>query len=77
MLLLRFWAFILLALTSLTAASLIDEIIQAIEDAVDCASCHALFIPLKILAELGDTAFVDTVTTICQTLKVCALGAHG
>ncbi|KZP28597.1 sphingomyelin phosphodiesterase [Athelia psychrophila] len=77
MLLLRFWAFLFLVLSSLTEASLIDEIIKAIEDAVDCTTCHALLIPLQVLAHLGDTAFVDTVTTICQTLKaedddVCA-----
>lgn len=76
MLLLRFWAFLFLVLSSLTEASLVDEIIKAIEDAVDCTTCHALLIPLQVLAHLGDTAFVDTVTTICQTLKVCSLLAQ-
>lgn len=71
--LLRFWAVLVLALVSFTAASLIDDIIQALEDAVDCASCHLLMVPLTLLADLGDTVFVDTIVAVCQTLQVRSL----
>uniref|UniRef100_A0A0W0GDV1 Calcineurin-like phosphoesterase domain-containing protein n=1 Tax=Moniliophthora roreri TaxID=221103 RepID=A0A0W0GDV1_MONRR len=51
-------------------ASLIDDIIDALEGAVDCAGCHALLLPLKGLALLGDSAFSGTLNTVCTTLKL-------
>ena len=62
--------FFLLVLASCTAGSLLDEVLTAFEHAVDCGSCHALLVPLKALALLGDSTFVDTLVTVCQTLKV-------
>lgn len=70
MLVLRFWALFALALSSLTTASLVGDILQALEDAVDCGTCHALLVPLQVLANLGNTAFVDMIVAVCQTLKV-------
>lgn len=67
---LRWWALCVLLLVSGAYASLLDDILKAFEEAVTCTACHALFVPLKVLAELGDAAFVDTITTACTTLKV-------
>jgi hypothetical protein len=47
-----------------------DGLINAFKNAVDCDSCHALLAPLKGLADLGDTLFVETLTTTCKVLKV-------
>lgn len=58
------------ALPGLVAGSLLSEIATGIENASDCASCHALLIPLQTLAHLGNDAFVDTMVTICDTFKV-------
>jgi hypothetical protein len=52
------------------AGSILDDILAAFKHAVDCGSCHALLVPLKALAELGDSAFVDTIVTLCKTVKV-------
>jgi sphingomyelin phosphodiesterase len=68
MLILRSWVF--LALISLVAGSLLDDIITAFEEAVDCTSCHALLLPLEALAYFGDDDFVSTVTAVCQELGV-------
>ncbi|KAF8066055.1 hypothetical protein FPV67DRAFT_1450641 [Lyophyllum atratum] len=35
--------------------SLVDDIVNAIENAVDCGACHALLVPLQGLAVLGDS----------------------
>ncbi|KAJ8082854.1 hypothetical protein PM082_008711 [Marasmius tenuissimus] len=55
---------------SLSNASLIDDIINALKGAVTCGGCHALLVPLKGLAALGDKAFGETLTTVCETLKL-------
>ncbi|KAI0034863.1 sphingomyelin phosphodiesterase [Vararia minispora EC-137] len=58
--------------------NLVQEIISALKQAVDCASCQGILIPAaKALADFGDTAFIDTFTTVCQVLgleddDVCA-----
>ena len=70
----RRWALSILLLASAISASLLDDILKASEEAVTCAACRALFVPLKVLAELGDAAFVDTITTVCTTLKVSQKG---
>lgn len=67
---LRYWALRALLLVSATSASLVDDILNALDEAVTCTACHALFVPLKALAELGDAAFVDAFTTVCMALKV-------
>jgi sphingomyelin phosphodiesterase len=64
------WFFFVLALSSCAAGSLLDEILAALKNAVDCGSCHSLLVPLKVLALLGDSVFVDTMVTVCETLKV-------
>ncbi|KAK7039634.1 Metallo-dependent phosphatase-like protein [Favolaschia claudopus] len=60
------------------------DLVQGFKNAVDCDSCHALLVPLKALAELGDSAFVQTLSATCQVLKlededVCvgAIGEQG
>lgn len=53
-----------------TSASLVDDIVNAITNAVDCGSCHALLVPLAGLALLGNTAFSDTIIAVCKTLGV-------
>ncbi|KAF8637872.1 hypothetical protein AX17_002498 [Amanita inopinata Kibby_2008] len=52
------------------SASLVDDIIHALENAVDCASCHALLAPLQLVALLGDAAFSKTIIAICKTFKL-------
>lgn len=51
-------------------ASIVSEIIDAIEQAVDCDSCHALLGVLQGVALLGDTIFDDALITVCQTTGV-------
>ncbi len=51
-------------------AGLIDDIVDAIVHAVDCDSCHALFVPLKGVAILGDSAFSATFVAVCKALGV-------
>lgn len=67
---LSFW-FGLLGLVALSNADLLDEILTALKNAVDCNSCHSLLVPLKVLAHMGNDAFSHTFTTICETQKVC------
>ena len=69
MLVLRPWLIPFL-LCSCVAGSLVDDVINALKDAVDCTSCHALLVSLQGIALLGDSAFVETITTVCTTLKV-------
>ncbi|TFY80526.1 hypothetical protein EWM64_g3486 [Hericium alpestre] len=62
---------LLLAHTLLVRASLQDDIISALQNATDCASCHAILLPpLQALAHLGNDAFAGTITSICQTLHL-------
>ncbi|KII87716.1 hypothetical protein PLICRDRAFT_176496 [Plicaturopsis crispa FD-325 SS-3] len=69
------------SLLGLVAGSLLSDIESALENAIDCASCHALLLPLQALAHLGNDPFVGTVVAVCQTFEledadVCA-GAIG
>lgn len=68
---------ILLVLSSvilLGRADIISDIVSALENAVDCASCQAVLLPpVQLLADLGDDAFVATFTEICETLQVTFL----
>jgi len=50
--------------------SLIDDLVNAITQAVDCDSCHALFVPLKGLAALGNSAFSDSMAAVCKAIGV-------
>jgi len=67
---LQSWFIFVLVLSSCTAGSLLREILTAFENAVDCGSCHALLVLLQDLARLGDSTFVATMVTLCETLKV-------
>ncbi|KXN83061.1 Sphingomyelin phosphodiesterase [Leucoagaricus sp. SymC.cos] len=84
----RFWRPLPLLLAFYTSnhvhASLVDDIVTALTQAVDCDSCHALLIPLKGLAALGNSAFSDTMAAVCKAIgaeddDVCdgALGEQG
>ncbi|TFK38175.1 Metallo-dependent phosphatase-like protein [Crucibulum laeve] len=66
---LRIWLVTLL-FSLCVSASLVDDIISAIENAVDCASCHTLLVALQGLALLGDSIFDTTIITVCKTLKI-------
>jgi len=65
-------AFVLTALcfSRGTQASLLTDILAALENATDCASCEALLVPMQTLAHTGNDAFSSTFTTICTTLGV-------
>ncbi|KDR79984.1 hypothetical protein GALMADRAFT_242166 [Galerina marginata CBS 339.88] len=60
---------LLLTFALYTQASIVGDIITAIEQAVDCASCHTLLVLLQGVAILGDTTFSNALVTVCQTLK--------
>ncbi|KAJ7185414.1 sphingomyelin phosphodiesterase [Mycena filopes] len=70
--LLRFVIFLPLILATKLAhpEDLIDDLINGFKNAVDCASCHALLVPLKLLAELGDAAFVPALVAACKVFKL-------
>lgn len=52
-------------------ASSVDDVLSALQNAVDCASCHAVVLPvLKGLAAIGNDAFVTVLTQICEITKV-------
>ncbi|KAI0311070.1 sphingomyelin phosphodiesterase [Amylostereum chailletii] len=59
-------------------ASLLDDILNALETVVDCAGCNDVLLPpLQTVAHLGNDAFVATLTSVCQLLgaaddDVCA-----
>ncbi|KAL1967104.1 hypothetical protein VTN77DRAFT_3628 [Rasamsonia byssochlamydoides] len=43
----------------------VSTIISDLESAVDCAGCEALLVVLQGLAHLGNSDFVDVITTVC------------
>jgi hypothetical protein len=51
-------------------ASLVDDFINALVNATDCDSCHALSVVMKEIALLGDDHFVNAWITACETLGV-------
>ncbi|KAF8195992.1 Metallo-dependent phosphatase-like protein [Pholiota molesta] len=60
---------VFLTLGLFARASLITTILDAIENAVDCGSCHALVTVLQGLAILGDSVFSDVLVGVCQAVK--------
>ncbi|KAG6827562.1 hypothetical protein H0H92_011285 [Tricholoma furcatifolium] len=60
----------LLLCSHVVHGSLVDDIINAIEDATNCAACHALLVPLKELAEIGDSTFSDALIEVCKIVGV-------
>ncbi|KAF9007913.1 sphingomyelin phosphodiesterase [Cyathus striatus] len=67
---LRLWILLLPLLGAYVSASLVDDIINAIKNAVDCTSCHTLLVALQGVAILGNSVFDSTGIAICKTLKV-------
>lgn len=53
-----------------TNETIVDEILVALKDAVDCASCMSLLVVLKGVAELGDTTFSDAFVAVCEATGV-------
>ncbi|CAA7268234.1 unnamed protein product [Cyclocybe aegerita] len=51
-------------------ASLIDDIIKAIAQALTCGSCHSLLVVLQGLALFGDKVFSETFVGVCKLLQV-------
>ncbi|KAA1479006.1 sphingomyelin phosphodiesterase [Dentipellis sp. KUC8613] len=48
-----------------------DDVIAALTNATDCASCHAVVLPVfQTLAHLGNDAFTGTITDVCQALNL-------
>ncbi|KAJ2936622.1 hypothetical protein H1R20_g473, partial [Candolleomyces eurysporus] len=59
-----------LALAATTAnAGLVDDIVNAIKNAATCATCQGLFVPLKVLAALGDGPFTKTFVAVCKVIS--------
>jgi len=56
-------------------ASIVDDIITAIEQAVDCASCHTLVVLLKGVSILGDNTFSSSLIAVCKALGVSITSA--
>lgn len=56
-------------------AGLVDDIVNAIKNAATCATCQGLFVPLKVLATLGDGPFTKTFVAVCKVISVssCAV----
>lgn len=56
-------------------ADLFTDIIAAFEEATDCASCQSVLLPpLQTLANQGDANFTETMTDVCEALKVSSIG---
>ena len=62
--------FALLLFSTCVLGNLVGDIIHALQSAVDCGGCHALLVPLQVLAHLGDKAFSDTLIGVCNALHV-------
>lgn len=63
-------AFVGLLWVSVARATIVNDILEAIKNAVSCTSCHALLVPLKTLAALGDGPFDNTIIAICKATKL-------
>ncbi|KZT25638.1 sphingomyelin phosphodiesterase [Neolentinus lepideus HHB14362 ss-1] len=46
------------------------DLIRALQQAVDCDSCHASLAPLQTLAKRGDETFVGAITNICTIFQI-------
>jgi sphingomyelin phosphodiesterase len=51
-------------------ASIVGDIVNAIEQAVDCDSCRALLEVLKGVAILGDSIFSGALVDVCKLAGV-------
>lgn len=61
---------VLLNLCILAYASVASDILDAIENAVDCASCHALLTVLKPVTLLGDGVVSSALVSVCKATGV-------
>lgn len=50
--------------------SFVSDILDALEDAIDCPSCHGVLAVLEPLAYLGDSVFSNTLIAVCNAAKV-------
>ncbi|TFK49001.1 sphingomyelin phosphodiesterase [Heliocybe sulcata] len=46
------------------------DLIRAIQQAVDCESCHAALAPMQAYARKGDETFVKVITSICTIFQI-------
>jgi hypothetical protein len=67
---------VFLTLGLFARASFVTTILDAIEHAVDCGSCHALVTVLQGLAILGDSVFSDVLVGVCKAVKVCLISVN-
>lgn len=68
----RFYpAALVLLFIGLAGGTIVDDVLDALQKAVDCASCHALLHPLQALAHLGNDPFVDLLSQVCIQSGVC------
>ena len=72
--LLPFFTFLLFG--SAAYASVVSDILKALENAVDCGACHAVLALLDPIAHLGDSAFSSTLTAVCKAAKVSDRSDH-
>lgn len=59
-----------LMLSAAVYASFVDDILNTLEKAVDCPTCHGIFTVLEPLALLGDSVFSSTLIAVCKAAKV-------
>lgn len=60
----------LLTLSLVVRASILSDVVDAFEKAVDCASCHALVGVLQGPALLGDSVLSDALIGVCELTGV-------
>lgn len=64
---------IVISAAALARAGLVEDIVDAIQNTATCAGCHALFVPLKGLAHLGDRPFTRTFIAVCKAINVAGV----
>lgn len=62
--------FSVLSVLGVVRADLLDDILIALEQAVECAACDALLVPIQALAHLGNDDFVDVFASLCKLVGV-------
>lgn len=62
--------FLLFTIYLSASATIVNDILNALKNAVDCTSCKALLTVLKGVAYLGDSTFSDALVTICRVSQV-------
>lgn len=62
-----------LMLSAAVYGSFVNDILNALEKAVDCPTCHGILTVLEPLAFLGDSVFSSTLIAVCKAAKVTSL----